>query len=373
MGVLVIVGTAKGAALLRSDTSRQSWDVDALRMKGWAVTAATRDARGRYYVAVAADVFGPAILASDDGKSWEQLESSPRYMPTDVGNDEHNRIAKATDFLNQIKPGSRYVDQIWKLHVDGDVVYAGVSEAGLFRSDDRGKSWQVVPGINEHPDRPGWMPGFGGLCAHSVLTDARDSDRIWVGISSAGVFRSDDGGATFVSKNEGVNAAEGWCVHSLAHDPNDAGVIYRQDHRGVYRTRDGGDSWQLIESGLPISELSDGLRCSFGFASAMDPASDSVYLVPIEGDNFRFPHGGELRVYRSRDGGDQWEPLSNGLPDGTYGNILRGAMAVDRLDPCGVYFGTTAGAVYASPDGGDSWGQIPCTLPKVMCVEAFEV
>lgn len=375
MGVLVIVGTAKGAAMLRSDDSRRNWDVDALRLKGWAVTAATRDASGRFYVAVTGDVFGPAILVSDDdGQNWEQLESAPRYGASDVGNDEHNRIAKATDFMDQIKPGSRYVDQIWKLHAQGDVIYAGVSEAGVFRSDDRGKSWNALPGLHEHPDRPGWIPGFGGLCAHSVLTDANDPNRIWVGISSAGMFRSEDGGATFVNKNDGVNGIENtWCVHSLAHDPQNADVIYRQDHRGVYRTHDGGDTWQLIENGLPVSELSDGHRCSFGFASAFHAASDSVFIVPIEGDNFRFPHGGDLRVYRSRNGGDDWEALGKGLPDGSYGNILRGALAIDGMETCGVYFGTTAGHVYTSPDCGDSWMQIPGTFPKVTSIAAFEV
>lgn len=373
MGVVVIVGTAKGAALLRAEASRERWEIEALLVKGWIVTAATRDAGGRTYVGVTSDVYGAAILVSDDLREWRQLESAPRYEPTDAGNEGHNRVIGATDPFGRFKGANRHVDQIWKLHAVGDVVYAGVSEAGLFRSDDRGKSWEPVRGLNEHPSREGWNPGFGGLCAHTVLSDARNPDRMWVGISAAGLFRTDDAGQSWVDANEGVSRNEGYCVHSVAHDPNDADVLYRQDHRGMYRSRDAGDTWQSIENGLPLAELSDGRRCVFGFPIRMDPASGSVFAVPLEGDNFRFPHDGKLRVYRTRDGGDHWEPLSEGLPDGAYTSVLRGAMALDRLDPCGVYLGTTGGAVYASRDAGDSWTALPCTLPKILCVEAFAV
>ncbi len=373
MGVVVIVGTNKGAALLRADASRERWAVDALRFKGWIVTAAARDPGGRYYVGVASDVYGAAILVSDDFASWHQLERAPRYEPTDVGNEMHNRVIGATDHLGRIDASKRYVDQIWCLQAVGDAIYAGVSEAGLFRTDDRGKSWQPIRGLNEHPTRSDWNPGFGGLCAHVILSDSRDPARLWVGISAAGVFRSDDGGQTWVGKNDGVTVSEGFCVHGLAHDREHPEVIYRQDHRGMYRSRDGGDSWQLIENGLPLGQLAEGHRCAFGFPIVMDPKSDSVYAVPLEGDNFRFPPGGKLRVYRTRDGGEHWEPLSRGLPEDCYASVLRGAMAVDALDPCGVYVGTTAGSLYASRDGGDAWTQVPCTLPRILCVEAFEV
>ncbi len=373
MGVVVIVGTVKGAALLRSDASRQSFSFDGLEMRGWIVTAATRDAQGRYYVGVTHDVWGATILTSDDLATWTQLENAPRYAATDAGNPEHNRILGAMDPMGRFKEGGRYVDQIWKLHAVGDVIYAGVSEAGLFRSDDRGKSWQAAPGLNDDPDRASWGPGFGGLCAHTVLADARDPQRLWVGISSEGVFRSEDGGLSFARKNDGVSAAEGYCVHSLAHDPSDADVIYRQDHRGMYRSRNGGDSWETIENGLPLAELSDGRRCVFGFPIEMDPKSGSVFAVPLEGDSFRYPHGGKLRVYRTQDGGESWQALGRGLPDESYTAVLRGALAVDTLDPCGVYFGTTSGTVFASADRGESWTRIPATLPKVYCVEALEV
>lgn len=373
MGVVLIVGTAKGTALLRAEASRDRWTVEALALKGWIVTAATRDPMGRYYVGVTSDVFGSAIVVSDDLETWQQLENGPRYAPTDVGNEEHNRIIGATDPFGRYKGTGRHVDQIWTLHAAGGWIYAGVSEAGLFRSNDRGKSWEVVRGLDAHPDRASWGPGFGGLCAHTVLADARDGNRLWVGISAAGVFRTDDGGKTWAGKNDGVQRGEGFCVHSLAHDPNHADVIYRQDHRGIYRSADGGDSWQLIERGLPLAELSEGIRCAFGFPIEIDPASGSVYAVPLEGDNFRFPHDGRLAVYRTRNGGESWERLAKGLPEHCFANVLRGAMAIDGLDPCGVYIGTTAGSVFASRDGGDSWTGIPCTLPRVLCLAAFQV
>lgn len=373
MGVAVLVGTAKGAVLLRSEGDRRGWERSPLLHKGWLVTAATRDARGRTYVGVTHDVWGAVILVSDDLESWEQLEAAPRYEPSQRGHPEHLRIVGAMDPLGRFKDGARHVDQIWKLHAVGDVVYAGVSEAGLFRSDDNGKSWQGVPGLNDHPGREDWGPGFGGLCAHSVLADRRNPDRIWVGISAAGVFRSDDGGRSFAAKNGGVSRSEAFCVHSLAHDPDDADVIYRQDHRGVYRSRDAGDTWQVIETGLPLAELGDGHHCVFGFPVALDPRSGALFVIPLEGDSFRFARDGRLAVYRSLDGGDHWERCSEGLPEDCYANVLRGSLALDHLDPCGVYFGSTSGCVYGSADGGDTWSELIDGLPKILCVEAFEV
>ena len=372
MGVAVIVGTAKGAVVLTSE-DRKTWERSPLLLKGWIVTAATRDEGGRTVLGVTHDVWGAAVMASHDLEHWEQLEGSPRYAAGSSGNEEHLRIIGATDPTGRFQDGGRYVDQIWKLHASAGSLYAGVSEAGLFRSDDQGKTWQVSPGLDAHETRSDWGAGFGGLCAHAVLTDARAPERIWVGISAAGVFRSEDGGKTFVPKNEGVSKAEGYCVHALAHDQSDADVIYRQDHRGVYKTGDGGDSWQLIEGGLPTSELSDGHRCSFGFAIRMDPASGRVFVIPIEGDSFRFPHGGRLEVYTSDDGGDSWQSRGDGLPEDFYGNVLRGALAVDRAtEGNGVYFGSTSGVVYGSADNGVSWQTLAASLPKVLCVEAFE-
>jgi photosystem II stability/assembly factor-like uncharacterized protein len=371
MSVTVIAGTQKGAMLYRSDRGRERWEPLGFRIEGWLVTATARDASGCTYAAVSHAVYGAAVLVSDDLERWEQLEAQPRFRPEDRGNEEHNRIVAATDAPGRGRGAGRYVDQIWKLHFSDGALYAGVSEAGLFRSDDRGKSWEPVAGLNDHPDRGSWLPGAGGLCAHTVLTDARDPRRIWVGISAAGVFRSDDGGATFHQKDAGVSRDEGVCVHCLAHDPRNADVIFRQDHRGMYLTRDGGDSWELIESGLPLATLGDDHECAFGFAAAHDPETGYVYAVPLAGDGFRYPHGGRLRVYRTRNGGESWEPLGRGLPDGCYAAVLRGAMAVDGLDPGGVYFGDTSGNVYASPDLGERWIRLPGTLPRVLSVEAY--
>ncbi len=375
MSVVLCAGTSKGAAFLRSDARRERWEVSPLQLKGWIVTAAARDTTGRTYVAVTSDVYGAAVLASDDLEDWEQLEGAPRYAPGERGNANHNLIvgSAAPGQLDRYRDGGRYVDQIWTLHAAGDVLYAGVSEAGLFRSDDRGKSWRPVRGLNDHETRSDWISGAGGLCAHTVLVDPRNPDRIWVGISAAGVFRSDDGGQTFAYANEGVSRDEGYCIHSLAQDPDDANVIYRQDHRGMYRTANGGDSWELIENGLPMSRLGDDHECVFGFAVTLDPSTKHVFAYPLEGDSFRFPHDGRPCVYRTRDGGAHWEPCSNGLPERSYASVLRGAMDVDGLDPCGVYFGTTSGEVYASQDRGESWSELPCRLPRVLCLRAFEV
>jgi hypothetical protein len=373
MSTTVLVGTQKGAMVIRSDEGRKRWERSPLLMKGWLVTAFARDASGRVYAGVTHDVWGATVMASDDLEHWEQLESAPRYSADAKGNPGHNRIIGAMDPMEQFSPGGRHVDQIWKLHTVGDLLYAGVSEAGVFRSSDRGKSWQLLQGIDQHPDRDHFVPGFGGLCAHSILVDGLDPQRIWVGISSAGVFRSDDGGQTFVSKNEGVSSSgEGYCVHAIVHDPLEANVIYRQDHRGVYRTDDGGESWILTENGLPMSELSDEHRCSFGFAIDLDPRTRSAFIVPLEGDSYRFPHAGRLAVYRTQDAGGSWQSFDAGLPSDCYANVLRGAMSTDGADPCGVYFGTTGGSVFGSSKLGERWQTLTTDLPKVLCVEAFE-
>jgi hypothetical protein len=246
----------------------------------------------------------------------------------------------------------------------------GVSEAGLFASRDHGASWEPVDGINNYPGRESWPPGFGGLGLHTILSDAKNPNRMWVGISSSGFFRTDDGGKSWTQKSEGIPGETGQCVHHVAHDATNAGVLYRQEHRGVYMSADGGDTWKKIEDGLPISELSDGLRCSFGFPIVMDRRSGSVFVVPLEGDNFRIPRDGKLAVYRSSKGA-RWEPMRRGLPDNSYEGVLRGAMSADQLDPGGVYFGTTSGSIYGTRDTGDSWFEITHGLPRILSVEAY--
>ena len=243
--------------------------------------------------------------------------------------------------------------------------------AGLFASDDGGESWSPVEALNEHPTRSGWSPGAGGLCAHALLVDPSNTDRVWCGISAVGVFRTDDGGQTWHAKNKGIPVVLedkkhkdiGFCVHGLAAEPDDANTIYRREHVGMFRSRDGGDNWQRIENGLPSW---------FGFPVAIDRRSRALFVHPMESDEYRMPTDGKFRMFRSRDGGDSWESLSKGLPQQrAYMGVLRGALDVDHLDPCGVYVGTTAGTVYVSNDAGDSWTELPCTLPRVLSVSVF--
>jgi photosystem II stability/assembly factor-like uncharacterized protein len=231
------------------------------------------------------------------------------------------------------------------------------------------------------------MPGAGGLGLHSILVDEANHDRMWVAISSAGVFRTEDGGTTWdkiddgvapdvvevedADATQGVTRFESWCPHGLAADPNDANVIYRQDHFGMHVTRDGGANWELLESGLPIVELSSGRRCVFGFAIALDPRTGTVLSLPLGGDNARYPVDGRLRVYRTHVGDESWEEHAGGLPDNCYSNILRGAIGTDGLDPCGIYLGTTGGTVYASNDVGESWATLPGSWPRILSVNAY--
>ncbi|MBV9540781.1 MAG: hypothetical protein JO167_05890 [Alphaproteobacteria bacterium] len=373
MSVSLIVGTPKGAAVLKSN-DRRAWTHDFV-LKGWPVTASVRDDKGRVYVAVNSPNYGVALFVSEDFKTWTQLEAAPRYRPEDRGNPEHHRLVARDDFSGTLKSGGRFVDQIWTLHFAHGALWAGVSEAGLFVSRDYGESWQPVDGFNEQPGRENWAPGFGGLGCHTILTDANDPNRMWAGISAAGFFRTDDGGKTWTPKNKGVDpaveaapASTGQCVHSVVHDPRDADVLYRQEHRGVHKSTDGGDTWQVMEDGLPVGELSDGHRCSFGFASAIDLKSGNVFVVPLDGDNFRFPRDGKLAVYRSSNGRN-WQRLSNGLPTDCYATVLRSAMSADQMD--GLYFGTGSGAVYASGDLGESWSEIATGLPRIMSVAAY--
>ena len=349
MGVLVIVGTEKGGWLLRSE-DRRDWRVDGPIFKGWKVTTSMRGSDGAFLVGTASQVYGPALNRSQDLESWQQIEKGPCY-PED---------------------GTRKLNQIWTLTGGNGTLYAGVDEAGLFRSSDQGESWEPVSSLNDHETRDSWSPGNGGLCAHVVLTDPASEDRIWCGISAVGVWRSDDGGASWAAKNKGVpviledqkHKDIGFCVHGLVPDPENPDRIYRQDHLGMFRTDDGGDSWHAIESGLPSG---------FGFPIVMDSRTKALFAFPLESDEYRIPVGGKFCVYRSDNSGESWQPLTRGLPqENAYMGVLRGAMATDSLDPCGVYVGSTSGTVHISSDRGDSWQTLPCTLPRVLSVRVFE-
>ncbi len=349
MNVTVLVGTLKGAFVFRSSARRSDWAIDGPLFKGWKFTAAERLPDGTLLAATASDVYGPALHRSRDLCEWSQIERGPSWP----------------------QGGIRKLNQVWKIAAGHGRVFAGVDEAGLFVSEDGGDSWDPVEGLNEHETRSAWFPGAGGLCAHALLLDPEHRERIWCGISAVGVFRSDDGGATWQPKNHGVRLIIedqarkdiGFCVHGLAQDPLDADRIYRQDHAGMYLTRNGGDTWESAERGLPSG---------FGFPVAVDRGSGRIYAIPLEADEFRIPPGGALRVFRSADRGASWQPLTSGLPQShAYMGVLRGALATDSLDPCGVYFGTTSGTVHFSADGGDSWRTLPCVLPRVLSVSVF--
>jgi hypothetical protein len=349
MGVLAIVGTAKAGFLVRAGGGRADWTIEGPIFKGWKVTASTRTPTGRYVVATASDVYGPAVHVSEDLQTWRQVENVPAWP----------------------KGSDRKLNQIWTLVAGADRLYAGVDEAGLFTSDDDGETWVPVDGFNEHATRSSWFPGAGGLCAHAVVIDPANPKRLWCGVSAVGVFRSDDGGATWNLKNDGIPPVVedknhkdiGRCVHGLVADPDNADILYRREHNGMFRSRDGGETWQRIEKGL---------ASQFGFPIALHRPSRALFTVSLESDEYRMPANGALRVCRSRTGGDSWEELADGLPQaGAYMGVLRGAMDVDDLEPCGVYFGTTAGTVHVSTDAGDSWTQLPCTLPRILSVSVF--
>ena len=349
MRVVTVVGTEKGAFLCTSNADRRDWTIEGPLFKGWRVSATARTPSGRYLLATASQVYGPTLHASPDLKNWKPIEKRPAYP----------------------EGGDRKLSQIWTIRCTPERHYAGVDEAGLFTSDDDGESWTPVPGLNDHPTRGSWFPGAGGLCAHVVLVDPRRAERIWCGISSVGVWRSDDGGASWQPKNQGVRcviedkqyAEIGYCVHGLAQDPDEADIIYRQDHTGMYRSRNAGDTWERIENGLPSQ---------FGFPVVIDPSTKNLFSFPMESDEYRMPVGGRFALYRSRSGGDSWEPLTKGLPsEPSYAGVLRGAMAVDTLDPAGVYVGSTAGDVFISGDGGQAWQRLPVRLPRVLSVATY--
>jgi hypothetical protein len=372
MSTTLIVGTEKGGFLCRSE-DRSRWTVEGPLFKGWRVTASTRTPSGSTLVATASQVYGPALHASTDLKEWHQIESGPAYPQASDPQPPAPGVPVGAGFEPKL-------NQIWTLVAAGKRIYAGVDTAGLFTSDDDGRTWQPVAALNDHETRPNWFPGAGGLCAHSILVRG---SRIWVGISAVGVWRSDDGGKTWQPKNRGVRHVIedktykeiGFCVHGLAADPDDTNTIYRQDHAGFYVTRDGGDTWEAAEDGLPVGVVGmpgQKIRAIYGFPIVMDPRTKSLFIFPLESDEYRMPIDGRFRVYRSRDGGSSWEGLGEGLPTTpTYCNVLRGAMAVDGQKPCGVYVGTTGGQLFASANAGDSWRPIPCTLPRILHVAAY--
>jgi hypothetical protein len=364
-GVRVLVGTRKGAFVMTSDGKRQAWDISGPYFAGWEIyhlkgSPADPD---RLYASQSTSWFGQLIQRSDDGgATWEP-----------VGNEFQYDGVTGTHQWYDGTPHPWEFGRVWHLEpslTDPDTVLAGVEDAALFRSSDGGQSWNELAGLRGHGSGPSWQPGAGGMCLHTIIFDPSDADRIFVAISAAGVFRSDDGGTTWRPVNRGLHsegipdedAAVGHCVHSLAMHRSRPEVLYMQKHWDVMRTDDAGESWDEVSGDLPTD---------FGFAidvHAHEP--ETIYVVPIKSDSEHYPLDGQLRVYRSRSGGNEWEALTRGLPQKhCYVNVLRDAMAVDSLDSCGVYFGTTGGQVYASADAGNNWAPIVRDLPAVLSVE----
>jgi len=364
-GVRLLVGTRKGAFILTSDEGRQKWEVSGPHFAGWEIYHINGSAAdpNRLYASQSSGWFGQIIQRSDDGgKTWAPAGNKFVYEGVPGTHMWYDGTQHPWEFK-----------RVWQLAPslsDPDTVYAGVEDAALFRSTDGGQTWQELAGLRATKGHL-WQPGAGGMCLHTILLDPSKPGRMYVAISAAGAFRSDDSGETWLPINRGLRsdyelpdaAAEvGHCVHNLAMHPARPGVLFMQKHWDVMRSDNAGELW---------SEVSGDLPSDFGFPIAVHAHEpETIYVVPIKSDSEHYPPDGKLRVYRSRTGGNDWEALTNGLPqENCYVNILRSAMAVDRLDSCGIYFGTTGGQVYASADSGDHWLPVVHDLPAVLSVE----
>ena len=364
-GVRVLVGTRKGAFVLTADAKRARWDLSGPHFAGWEIyhLKGSPADPNRLYASQSSGWFGQQIQRSNDGgKTWESVGNKFVYDGVPGTHQWYDGTPHPWEFA-----------RVWQLEpalTDPDTVYAGVEDAALFRSADGGQTWQELSGLRGHGSGASWQPGAGGMCLHTILIDPSNPARMFVAISAAGAFRTEDGGTTWQPINRGLrsqgipnpDALVGHCVHRIALHPSRPNTLFMQKHWDVMRSDDGGDSWQEVSGNLPTD---------FGFpidVHAHEP--ETIYVVPIKSDSEHFPPDGKLSVYRSRSGGNEWEPLTKGLPQrDCYVNVLRDAMAVDSLDKCGIYFGTTGGQVYASRDAGDSWFPIVRDLPAVLSVE----
>ena len=384
--VRVLVGTKKGAFILSADGKRQQWDVAGPFFAGWEIyhMKGSRVEPNRIFVSQTSGWFGQVIQRSDDGgKTWDtpggEKLPKPGEFPAGVSNkfvyDTSAETGKPLT-THQWYDGTQHpweFKRVWHLEpslIDADMVYAGVEDAAMFRSTDGARSWHELAGMRGHGTGPKWGPGAGGMGLHTILLDPKNHNRMYIAISAAGAFRTDDAGKTWKPINKGLHsiympdpdAEIGHCVHRIALHPSRPDVLFMQKHWDVMRTDNAGESWREVSGNLPTD---------FGFVidvHAHEP--ETIYVVPIKSDGEHYPPEGKLRVYRSKTGGNEWEPLTRGLPQkDCYVDVLRDAMCVDNCDPCGIYFGTTGGQVYGSADGGDSWAPIVRDLPAVLSVE----
>ena len=361
----MLVGTKKGAFILTADGKRERWEISGPHFGGWEIyhVKASPAEPDRLYASQTSGWFGQVIQRSDDGgNTWQAAGNEFKYDGVPGTHQWYDGTQHPWEFK-----------RVWHLEpspTDPDTVYAGVEDAGLFKTSDGGGTWQELPGLRSTKGHL-WQPGAGGMCLHTIILDAKRPERIFIAISAAGAFRSDDGGKTWKAVNRGLkspyelpdpDAEVGHCVHRIAMHPSRPDVLFMQKHWDVMRTDNAGDSWYEISGNLPSD---------FGFpveVHAHEP--ETIYVIPIKSDSEHFPPDGKLRVYRSRTGGNEWEPLTRGLPQqDCYVNVLREASAVDSLEPCGVYFGTTGGQVYLSAESGETWTPIVRDLPAVLSVE----
>lgn len=385
----LLIGTTKGAFILESDNARRDWSVTGPHCNGWAINHMAGDPdTGALWAAGGGEWSGAGVWRSaDNGASWEMTKLAngkfDQWLRDDPG--------MAAQFGMEPDPPAPFTDEIeaiWSIRRAHGRLYAGAKPATLFVSEDDGESWEKLPGLNNHPSADTWQPGAAGLTLHTIVTDPGDPAKLWLGISAAGVFASEDGGASWDRRtrlsNQGGDAAPhahgdapqlgecagdvGYCVHNMVRAvlPSGTDLLYQQNHHGVFRSADGGRSWDDISAGLPST---------FGFPIAVHPRDPkTIWTLPLNGDQLgRFPPGASAAIWKSTDGGDSWEKRQHGLPaKNCFFTVLRQAMATDSADPAGVYFGTNSGSVFASPDEGETWASVAAHLPTILCVEVLE-
>ena len=378
---MVFVGTSKGGFVFSSDEKREKWEMSDIQFKSWNVMHIQLDPRdNRLHAAVSHNVYGPTTHYSDDlGETWVQAKQVPVLTrPSNSG-----RPASTVDEAFNSEGGEALTKpekmiKVWNIKPgrkeEPNVLYAGAQPASFFVSKDRGETWTLNEALYDHPQRGEWNPGNGGLCLHTILLDPKNLDRMYIAVSAAGCYRTDDGGKTWSPYNKNVRAdfmankfpEFGQCVHKMTMHPSNPNVLYQQNHCGVYRSDNMGEEWIDIGEGK--------LPSRFGFPIAVHPTDpDTIYIVLEESDEFRMSVDGKFSVWRSRDAGDSWQRISNGLPERAHLDVLREAMATDSFEDAGIYIGTNTGQLFYSRDSGDNWELLADFLPPIQSVEAAVV